>query len=110
MATQPGFRRTLVYLIPDSSNINETAVPSNSLIVSLMGNAANYLVQASPWRYIQYWTNFGITPTNNNAIEYTFLLTTTGDALFTAANLATLQSQLGVSSIPTWTEAITFGS
>lgn len=110
MAATPGNRRTIVYILPDPSNVNEQAVPTNSLITTLMSNPLNYLVQAIKWDYIQYYTLVGGVLTNVRALAYEFFLTAVGDALFTPANLATLASQLNVATVPTWTEAITYGA
>lgn len=111
MASQTGIYRSLVYLFDTTQpNPDPLALPNNTLIVSLMSNAANYLVQAVTYRYFVYNSYNNNQAQAQNAYLYEFFLTTTGDANFTSANLATLQSQLPTCiGLATWSSNITYG-
>lgn len=105
-----GVKRSIVYLFDNTHEVNEQAVSGNALVQSLFSNSANYLANVIKWEYIQFDTITGSTVTTQTALIYEFFLTATGDANFTTANLATLAQQLGVASIPTFSEQIVWGT
>lgn len=105
-----GVKRTIVYLFDNSQAVNEEIVSGNSLVQSLFNNSANYLAPVIKWEYIQFDIIGSGTISTQTALAYEFFLTASGDANFTTANLATLAQQLGVSSIPTFSEQIIWGT
>lgn len=108
MAQISGNRRTVVYLFDETSKVNELALQETPIISNLYATVSNYIVNEIKYSYITF-APAGSGPARL-AIMYELFLMPAGDALFTSTNVATLQSQLGVSSLPTWTESILWGA